>query len=109
MTALHEYLQTYINDLQQLLGAYPEEDALIKAVEQKWLANDLRRDFVIAAQTETDASGGRKDLKSPLHRIGDMGGEENEGRENIPIGIKDMGGEETGDDGRENVLVGKTP
>ncbi|EDN66933.1 hypothetical protein BGP_2386 [Beggiatoa sp. PS] len=82
---------------------------MIKAVEQKWLENDLRRDFVIAAQTETSSSGNRKDLKSPIHRIGDMGGEENEGRENIPIGIKDMGGEENGDGGRENIPVGKKP
>ena len=109
MTTLHEYLQTYINDLQQLLEAYPEDEALIRAVEEKWGENDLRRTFVRALRTQVDQSGDKKGLKSPIHRIGDMGGEENEGRENIPIGIKDMGGEEDGNDGRENVLVGKTP
>jgi hypothetical protein len=100
MSRLHDFLKTYINDLQQLLDAYPEENALMAAVEQKWPEDDLRRDFVITVQTETNFSGTRKRLK-------DMGGEENGGRENIPVGIKDMGGEENEE--RENIAVGKKP
>jgi len=85
MSALNEYLQTFVNDLQPLLNAQDDE-ALVAGVQEKWPdENDLRRNFVIACQTKVDPLRGKKGVfRNGLMDTG--GGGDDGGRENEPVG-----------------------
>ena len=86
MSPLHDYLQTYINDLQQLLNSHSDDEAFINAVKEKWPdEHDLRRGFVIAGQRGNLRDGNRL---GNLQSIKDMGGEDTDGRKNQPVGKK---------------------
>ena len=89
MNTLHKYLQTFNNELHQLLNDHQDDEKLIAAVEEKWLnENDVRRNFVIGCQTEAEPLGGRKGLHG-LRDTGDDGDirDTDEPRENEPVGI----------------------
>jgi hypothetical protein len=84
MSALNEYLQTFVNDLQPLLNAHQDNEGLITAAKEKWPdENDLRRNFVIACQTEVNPLRGKKGLPG---LIDTGGGDDDGGRENEPVG-----------------------
>jgi len=101
MMTLRVFVKEYAEDLLQLVDKHPDDEAFVDAVKEKWSdKNDLRRGFVIACQRG-------------IIRVKDMGGNEDGGRENVPIGrvppepIGDMGGEE--DERRVNVPTHKKP
>lgn len=77
MTSLRDDIQYFINDLQDLLNRYQDDEAFVDAVKQNWLEeNDLRRAFILSCQ---EASG---------LRLLDESGEEDKGsRFNNPIGM----------------------
>jgi len=52
MTILRDILQKHINELQELLNQYQDDDALIQAVMKKWDINHPCRKLVFSCRDE---------------------------------------------------------
>jgi hypothetical protein len=87
MVELHQYLQGFVTELQQLLNESQDDESLIAAIRQKWPDEDLRQDFLLGLQSEMNSQGSSR--KGLLHGLRDSGSAEDKGgRDNIPVGKK---------------------
>jgi len=99
MNTLHDYLQTFVSDLQQVLNDQKNDEKLVAAVKEKWQSeDDLRRNFVLSCQLEAKPGESRKGV----HRLIDTG-DENTGSE----GDENTGSEDDDTTIRVNEPVGK--
>lgn len=70
MTTLRETVQKNLNELQQLLNEYQDDDAFLKAVRAKWTDVDATcHTFVLSCQTEATRLGDEGEKPSGKERI----------------------------------------